>query len=93
VTAAVNNERSGSPSALNARKDECLREHPFTPENTYIDPRGWRVCRKCQEARSREHEQRRRLIQGAAAKRRASRAPGQYDVPLFEVPTAPKPHA
>lgn len=32
------------------RKTECKRGHPFTPENTYVDTRGYRVCRTCQRA-------------------------------------------
>lgn len=39
-------------SATNARKIACKRGHPFTPENTYLEPRGntgrvIRVCRAC----------------------------------------------
>jgi HNH endonuclease len=28
-------------------KDECAKGHPFTDENTYIRPDGWRNCRAC----------------------------------------------
>lgn len=47
VTPAVNNERSDSPSARNARKDRCPKGHEFTPENTRILPDGARSCRVC----------------------------------------------
>ena len=28
-------------------KTHCKREHEFTPENTYVHPRGTRVCKTC----------------------------------------------
>ena len=31
----------------------CQRNHEFTPENTYVDPDGWRNCRACRKARRR----------------------------------------
>jgi hypothetical protein len=34
-------------SANNARKTHCVRNHPFSPENTYITPNGRRQCRTC----------------------------------------------
>lgn len=30
-----------------ANKTHCLRGHPFDEENTKLDPRGGRLCRKC----------------------------------------------
>ena len=49
----------GAP-ALNATKMACVREHPFTPENTYIH-NGKRKCRRCaadyqRERRARQKE-------------------------------------
>lgn len=87
-TPAKNNERSGSPSAVNARKTHCEQGHKFTPENTYSPPGRpeVRYCRICKADKTRDSDRRRNLIMGAAAKRRASRAPGKYDVPLFVVP-------
>lgn len=51
VTAKVNTLRGDGPTAVNARKEECLRGHAFTPENTYYakNPPG-RVCRACRAA-------------------------------------------
>ena len=34
-------------SAINAKKTQCLRGHPFSPENTHIDTLGNRRCRIC----------------------------------------------
>lgn len=31
----------------NARKTHCPRNHPYSPENTYVTPSGFRQCRKC----------------------------------------------
>jgi hypothetical protein len=88
-TPAANNERSGSPSAVNARKDDCDYGHPFTPENTYIHPtRGTRHCRACQ-ARHRRNYERNRALQATMLKRRASRAPGPGQGVLFVVPDEP----
>ena len=35
--------------------NKCKRGHEFTPENTYIDPDGYRGCKICRKERSREH--------------------------------------
>lgn len=34
-------------AAQNARKTHCKRGHEFTPENTYLFPKGGRRCRTC----------------------------------------------
>jgi hypothetical protein len=76
VPAQVNNARSNSPSAVNARKQVCLRGHPLWGGNLYLHPtRGTRHCRACQVQRAAAYEARRAMLVGAAAKRRASRAP------------------
>lgn len=31
----------------NGDKTECKRGHPFTPDNTYINPVGFRICKQC----------------------------------------------
>lgn len=48
VTHVVNTMRSDWPAAVNARKTECLRGHPFDEVNTYVNPsNGRRRCRQC----------------------------------------------
>jgi hypothetical protein len=47
-----------------ARKTHCKHGHEFTPENTYMTPRGERQCRACV---------RRRVSAYAGAKRRAAK--------------------
>jgi hypothetical protein len=49
-------------TALNARKTECANGHALTPENTYVDPRGWRQCRECGREASRRSQARRRRL-------------------------------
>lgn len=51
VTAAENNRRSTSPSALNGRKANCHRGHALTGPNLYTTPDGRRQCKACQPIR------------------------------------------
>ncbi len=66
VTFQENILRGEGLAAKNARKTHCLREHEFTKENTYIDKRGSRYCRKCVNIRARKNQ---------AAVRRAAGVP------------------
>lgn len=65
VAGEVNNARSNSPTAINARKERCIRGHEFTPENTL-----WRImrngkvkpsrrCRECQRIHRQRYRERR----------------------------------
>jgi len=36
---------------FNSLKTHCPVGHEYTPENTYLDPRGWRLCRTCRTKR------------------------------------------
>lgn len=38
---------SDNPSAKRARQTHCQRGHEFTPENTHVNKRGHRRCRRC----------------------------------------------
>jgi len=51
VTGTTNILRGISPTAINARKTQCIHGHNFNAENTYIDPRGKRACKECQRIR------------------------------------------
>lgn len=58
VTQLVNVMRGEGVGVINAAKSECLDGHEFTPENTYMTPRGGRACMACQRRRSREYHAR-----------------------------------
>lgn len=49
-----------------ARVEACPSGHPYSIENTYVNPRGERQCRKCQSARSMDYQARQRAKAGAA---------------------------
>jgi hypothetical protein len=60
VTHQVNNRRGLGPKVAsermkrrNQRRIQCKHGHPFTPENTYVQPDG-RRCRQCIARRMRE---------------------------------------
>lgn len=53
VTAGENVMRGTAVGAVNAAKTHCYRGHAFTPENTRVDPHGWRVCRACKRTKRR----------------------------------------
>lgn len=52
LTNVMNNARSSSPSAVNARKTSCIRGHPFDAANTMIGQDGARRCRQCARERN-----------------------------------------
>jgi len=45
----------GRQGRYNSLKTHCKREHEFTEENTYINSRGERQCRKCMALRMRTY--------------------------------------
>lgn len=55
VTTRENVLRSTNFAAKKAKQKACKRGHLFTQENTYIPPKGGRVCRECM----RHHDRRR----------------------------------
>ena len=60
VAIAENNARSDSPTAINARKVECLNGHELDGANLHTDPRtGRRSCRACWREASRRYKARR----------------------------------
>lgn len=52
VTPTENLRRGISPSAINSRRTECVKGHPFSPQNTYSTPDGRRQCRICIKLRA-----------------------------------------
>ena len=58
VTGSQNNSRSGSPSAMNARKTHCIHGHEFNKQNTRISKEGFRRCRSCERERHKTERQR-----------------------------------
>jgi len=48
----------------NARKTHCKHGHEYTPENTYVQPKGSRACRTCLKESQRRGAQRRRVEMG-----------------------------
>lgn len=53
VTEQTNIRRGVGPSARHAVQSHCLNGHPFSEENTYVDPKGRRECRTCKMDRRR----------------------------------------
>lgn len=61
VTHRENDLRGVSPRARQAAQTECLRGHPFTPENVYSKPgTNKRECRECMRERDRRRQESRR---------------------------------
>lgn len=68
VTVRQNQLRSDSVSAMNAAKEYCINGHPFSPDNTYVDPDGRRRrCRAC--AAEEEHQRRQTTFDGTSNSR------------------------
>ena len=54
VTRGENVMRGVSVAAMNARKTECLRGHPFSGTNLLLENGGrWRRCRTCRNEKKR----------------------------------------
>jgi hypothetical protein len=52
VTQKLNSLRGDGPTAVNARKTHCKRDHPLSGDNLVINSQGSRQCRKCNKLRS-----------------------------------------
>lgn len=46
---------------INSSKSECMRGHPLSGPNLYINPKGERQCRICQAGRDRQYKERQRI--------------------------------
>lgn len=53
VTNRENTLRGVGPSAVNAAKTECVRGHPLSGDNLYVDKDGKRACKTCGRDRHR----------------------------------------
>lgn len=63
VTHRENILRGEGVAAVHARKESCVRGHPFSHENTYVEPNSSRRCKICKRANQRFHRaERRRLV-------------------------------
>jgi len=58
---AGENVRRGPNSGYKRRWTICPNSHPYTPENTKVDARGYRLCRVCERKRGRQAARRQRL--------------------------------
>jgi hypothetical protein len=47
-------------AAINRAKTHCVRNHEFTPANTWVDKRGSRYCRACMAIRQAEGRRRKK---------------------------------
>lgn len=68
---------AGQPRHRNANPNLCAKGHEYTPENTYITPRGEKQCRICLRAATERHREANR--DRINAKRRANRQHVVYE--------------
>jgi len=55
VTRSINLKRGLLPAPARMRaKTHCPQGHPYSPENTYILPNGWRRCKICSREKARK---------------------------------------
>lgn len=54
VTAAENTRRGFGISTFNRIKTHCPSDHAYSAENTYVSPKGSRICRACASERDRQ---------------------------------------
>lgn len=66
VTSVENVMRGNGPSAINARRQHCVKGHVFDERNTRIGRQGRRECRECARLWQIDYRKRKRE-QGAAA--------------------------
>lgn len=62
VTNLENVMRGFSPPAVNARKTECKRGHPFDAVNTYVAPNGNRACKECRRMHLRKWRSKSKVV-------------------------------
>jgi hypothetical protein len=67
VTGRENQHRGESPWGQNSRKTHCPKNHLYDEANTYITPKGSRVCRTCRRTTMLAYYYRRQAAKRAAA--------------------------
>lgn len=65
VTHRENSLRGIGFGAVNAAKTHCAQDHPYTADNTYVDPEGYRHCRTCRRQADRNRRPRRQARKAA----------------------------
>jgi len=66
---------AGKHTALKERaKAHCPKGHPYSPENTYVTPKGWRKCRICRREQQRRSYQKPEVKAGYTRRQRKYRA-------------------
>lgn len=63
------NVRRGRSGRWQLAKTHCGQGHKFSPENTYVPPRGGRSCRECTRQKVRDYMRRRRAQERLTANR------------------------
>lgn len=57
VTQAENNHRAFGGSFLNSQKTRCPQGHEYDEDNTYVNAKGSRICRQCNNGRNAKRAQ------------------------------------
>lgn len=61
VSHKENIHRGNGLCAINRRKTQCYKGHKFDAENTYLPPKGGRVCKACTREKDAKYRIRQRL--------------------------------
>ncbi len=43
---------------MTTSRPQCRKEHEYTPENTYVNPSGYKTCRACMRNSQRKYSKR-----------------------------------
>ena len=62
VTQGENTRRGMIATGRGIAVTACPQGHQYTPENTYIEPKGSRSCRECRRERTREWRRKHRYL-------------------------------
>ena len=58
VTNYENLRRGAGHDVSQGRRNQCINGHDFTEENTYINPKGAKVCRACSDRSRKKYQER-----------------------------------